>query len=154
MTSEHNATPNMGEPARVHPEVEVARLGAASNIVCEVVKSRNSTDDIETIISKVRKALADERVIAQMEQAASLLEKPEPALSVRKSQTENTLFCLHCGKGFKSLKRHLQSNHDQTPEEYRQAFNLPSDYPMVAPAYAEQRSNLAKSMGLGRKGGK
>uniref|UniRef100_A0A914Z633 Transcriptional regulator n=1 Tax=Panagrolaimus superbus TaxID=310955 RepID=A0A914Z633_9BILA len=61
--------------------------------------------------------------------------------------------CLECGSQFKSLKRHLMSNHNLTPEEYRARWELPASYPMVAPAYAEKRSALAKTIGLGRKPG-
>jgi len=77
--------------------------------------------------------------------------KLEPAVSIKKSVTPNALLCLHCGKPFKSLKRHLQSQHDQSPNEYREAFGLKADYPTVAPNYSAQRSSLARSTGLGRK---
>lgn len=74
-----------------------------------------------------------------------------PAVSIRKSVTPDAIICLEDGKSFKSLKRHLSSKYDLTPEQYRAKWGLPSDYPMVAPAYAESRSALAKAMGLGRK---
>ncbi|MER9299242.1 MucR family transcriptional regulator [Mesorhizobium sp. M0621] len=76
--------------------------------------------------------------------------KQEPAVSIRKSVTPDFIICLEDGKKFKSLKRHLQQ-FNLTPDEYRQKWNLPSDYPMVAPNYAATRSALAKSIGLGRK---
>ncbi|ESY01388.1 MucR family transcriptional regulator [Mesorhizobium sp. LNJC405B00] len=76
--------------------------------------------------------------------------KQEPAVSIRKSVTPDFIICLEDGKKFKSLKRHLQ-HFNLTPDEYRQKWNLPSDYPMVAPNYAATRSALAKSIGLGRK---
>lgn len=76
--------------------------------------------------------------------------KQEPAVSIRKSVTPNFIICLEDGKKFKSLKRHLQ-HFNLTPDEYRQKWNLPADYPMVAPNYAATRSALAKSIGLGRK---
>ncbi|MER9136066.1 MucR family transcriptional regulator [Mesorhizobium sp. M0830] len=76
--------------------------------------------------------------------------KQEPAVSVRKSVTPDFIICLEDGKKFKSLKRHLQ-HFNLTPDEYRQKWNLPADYPMVAPNYAATRSALAKSIGLGRK---
>lgn len=81
-------------------------------------------------------------------------EKPEPAVNPKRSVKPNQVVCLECGKGFKSLKRHIGSYHKLTPEEYRAKWDLPADYPMVAPEYAEQRSSLAKAMGLGRKPGK
>ena len=77
----------------------------------------------------------------------------EPAVPIKKSVTNEYIVCLENGKKFKSLKRHLMAHHGLTPEEYRKRWGLPSDYPMVAPAYAERRSKLAKDIGLGRKGG-
>ena len=77
----------------------------------------------------------------------------EPAVPVKKSISPEAMTCLVCGAKFKSLKRHLQTSHQMTPGDYRNAFKLKSDYPMVAPAYAAQRSELAKSSGLGRKAG-
>ena len=79
------------------------------------------------------------------------LEKQKPAVSIRKSIQDDQLTCLECGISFKSLKRHLMTHHSVTPEEYREKWDLPSDYPMVAPAYAEARSRLAKEMGLGQR---
>lgn len=78
-------------------------------------------------------------------------EKQKPAVSVKKSLNHDYLICLEDGKKFKSLKRHLKTHYDLSPDEYREKWGLPSDYPMVAPSYAEQRSKLAKKMGLGRK---
>lgn len=77
--------------------------------------------------------------------------KQEPAVSIRKSVTADYIICLEDGKKFKSLKRHLATHYDLSPDDYRQKWNLPSDYPMVAPSYAATRSALAKSIGLGRK---
>lgn len=74
----------------------------------------------------------------------------EPAVPIRKSITDDFLICLEDGKKFKSLKRHLRSKYDMTPEEYREKWGLPYDYPMVAPSYARKRSTLAKQMGLGK----
>lgn len=79
----------------------------------------------------------------------------EPAVAIKKSITPEYIICLEDGKKFKSLKRHLRTRYGMTPEEYRTKWNLPHDYPMVAPNYAKERSNLAKRMGLGqaRRGG-
>jgi predicted transcriptional regulator len=77
-------------------------------------------------------------------------EKAVPAVSIKKSITADWLICLEDGKKFKSLKRHLRTAYDMSPEAYRAKWGLPNDYPMVAPAYAEARSKLAKSMGLGQ----
>jgi predicted transcriptional regulator len=76
----------------------------------------------------------------------------KPAVSVRKSITPDYLICLEDGKKLKMLKRHLRSTYGLTPDDYRAKWGLPSDYPMVAPTYAEQRSAFAKKIGLGRTG--
>lgn len=86
-------------------------------------------------------------------QATPEPEPREPAVSIRKSVTPDHIVCLEDGKKFKSLKRHLQGEHGLTPDEYRSKWGLARDYPMVAPNYARARSDLAKSMGLGRKAG-
>ncbi|PKQ02514.1 MAG: MucR family transcriptional regulator [Alphaproteobacteria bacterium HGW-Alphaproteobacteria-11] len=78
--------------------------------------------------------------------------RPEPAVSIRKSITPDHLICLEDGKKFKSLKRHLRTHYDLSPEQYREKWGLPRDYPMVAPNYAQARSKLAKKMGLGQTG--
>ena len=77
-------------------------------------------------------------------------EELKPAVSIKKSVTEDWLICLFDGKKFKSLKRHLRTQYNMSPEEYREKWNLPPDYPMVAPDYAKARSQLAKKMGLGQ----
>jgi predicted transcriptional regulator len=75
----------------------------------------------------------------------------KPAVSIKRSIQADHLVCLEDGKTFKSLKRHLATDHGLTPKEYREKWGLPGDYPMVAPAYAAARSELAKKMGLGQK---
>lgn len=81
-------------------------------------------------------------------------EPKEPAVPIRKSIAPDFLICLEDGRKFKSLKRHLRTKYDMSPEEYRAKWGLPKDYPMVAPNYAKARSELAKSMGLGQGGRK
>jgi predicted transcriptional regulator len=81
-------------------------------------------------------------------------EELKPAISVKKSVTPDYIVCLEDGKKFKSLKRHLRTHYDLTPEQYREKWDLPADYPMVAPNYAKARSALAKEMGLGQKRGR
>ena len=78
----------------------------------------------------------------------------KPAVPIRKSITPEYLVCLEDGKKLKMLKRHLRSTYNMTPDAYRAKWGLPSDYPMVAPKYAEQRSAFAKKIGLGRSGGR
>ena len=79
----------------------------------------------------------------------SAVEKPQPAVPIRKSITPDHIICLEDGKKLKMLKRHLKSAYDMTPDQYRERWGLSSDYPMVAPNYAEQRRHLAKKIGLG-----
>jgi predicted transcriptional regulator len=83
--------------------------------------------------------------------AIAAQEAKAPPVPIKKSVTNEHIVCLEDGKKFKSLKRHLRADHDLSPEQYRQKWHLPSDYPMVAPAYAKARSALAISMGLGQK---
>ena len=78
------------------------------------------------------------------------IEPAKPAVPVKKSMTADYLICLEDGKRFKSLKRHLRTQYGMTPEQYRDKWGLPADYPMVAPNYAVARSQLAKKMGLGQ----
>tara|TARA_B100000378_G_scaffold154934_1_gene124980 strand:- start:33 stop:467 length:435 start_codon:yes stop_codon:yes gene_type:complete len=79
--------------------------------------------------------------------------RPEPAVSIRSSVKPDYIVCLEDGKKLKMLKRHLRTHYDMSPEEYRERWNLPADYPMVAPNYAEKRRELAVKIGLGRKPG-
>jgi len=99
-------------------------------------------------------------LIAQIHQSLSALvgnvaapteEAQKPAVNPKRSVHDDYIVCLEDGKKFKSLKRHLSTHYDMTPEQYREKWKLPVDYPMVAPAYAATRSSLAKQMGLGRK---
>lgn len=78
-----------------------------------------------------------------------LQDRPKPAVPVKKSVTPDYIICLEDGKKLKMLKRHLKTAYGMTPEEYRERWGLPADYPMVAPSYAHHRSNLAKQIGLG-----
>ena len=77
----------------------------------------------------------------------------KPVVSIKKSVTPDYIICLEDGKKFKSLKRHLRTHYNLSPEEYREKWRLPPDYPMVAPNYAKARSDLAKKMGLGQRRG-
>jgi MucR family transcriptional regulator, transcriptional regulator of exopolysaccharide biosynthesis len=105
-------------------------------------------DKIPDLITSVYGALSRASVYA-IEPAKVEL---KPAVAIKKSITPDYIVCLEDGQKFKSLKRHLQSHYDMSPDEYRVKWGLPHDYPMVAPAYAAARSNLAKNMGLGRRG--
>jgi predicted transcriptional regulator len=102
--------------------------------------------DISVLISQVHSALL--RVSNGQGEVVS--ESLKPAIAVKKSITPEYLICLEDGKKFKSLKRHLRTQYNMTPEHYREKWGLAPDYPMVAPKYAEARSQLAKQMGLGQ----
>jgi predicted transcriptional regulator len=119
-----------------------------ANIVSAYL-SNNPTQasEIPNLISQVHAALL--RVSSGRVEAP--LEPAKPAVSVKKSMTPEYLICLEDGKRFKSLKRHLRTQYNMTPEQYREKWNLPADYPMVAPNYAATRKALALKIGLGRK---
>ncbi len=119
----------------------------AADIVSAYV-SNNSVpaSDLPSLISEVYNALL--RVGSSV--AAAPAEPPKPAIAVKRSVTNDFIICLEDGKKFKSLKRHLRTQYGLSPEDYREKWGLPADYPMVAPNYAKARSNLAKQMGLGQ----
>jgi predicted transcriptional regulator len=103
--------------------------------------------DLPALIGSIHRALANiEAPAAPVEPVRT------PAVSVRKSIGDDYLICLEDGRKFKSLKRHLRTKYNMSPEEYRAKWGLPRDYPMVAPSYAKARSDLAKQMGLGQGG--
>ena len=104
--------------------------------------------DLPSLIEQVHQSLSN---LATGVKAPPQEERLVPAVPIKKSITPDYLICLENGKKFKSLKRHLSSQHGMTPDEYRAKWSLPTDYPMVAPGYAAARSQLAKDMGLGRK---
>lgn len=104
-------------------------------------------DELTDLINRVYAALAG---AVSGDAASARVTREEPAVPIRKSITPDYLICLEDGKKFKSLKRHLRSHYNLSPEEYRDKWGLPRDYPMVAPNYAQARSKLAKKMGLGQ----
>ncbi|TCR67421.1 MucR family transcriptional regulator [Bosea sp. BK604] len=103
--------------------------------------------ELPSLISRVHSSLSQ---ISDPIPAPPVEEKIEAKVSIKKSITPDYLICLLDGKKFKSLKRHLRTAFGMTPDDYRKMFGLPPDYPMVAPNYAEARSNLAKQLGLGQ----
>ena len=121
-----------------------------SDIVAAHV-SNNSVplEDLPTLIGNVFNALSGLGNAAPAPEAAPL----KPAVSVRSSVKPDKIVCLDCGMELKMLKRHLMTHHGMTPEDYRARWNLASDYPLVAPNYAEKRRDLAVKIGLGRKPG-
>ncbi len=119
----------------------------AADIVSAYV-SNNSVPagELPGLISEVYNALLRVGVGS----SAPPAEPPKPAIAVKRSVTNDFIICLEDGKKFKSLKRHLRTQYGLSPEDYREKWGLPADYPMVAPNYAKARSNLAKQMGLGQ----
>jgi len=122
-------------------------VGMAAEIVSAFVSANPmAPQELPSLIRTVYAALSD---VAGA--PTTLLEATqEPAVAVKKSVTPDYIICLEDGKKFKSLKRHLRTRYGMTPDEYRTKWALPHDYPMVAPNYAKERSNLAKRMGLGQ----
>ena len=122
-------------------------ISLTADIVSAYVSNNTvSASDIPGLISQVHSALM--RVSGGQNDAQP--EPLRPAISVKRSITPDYLVCLEDGKKFKSLKRHLRTQYNMTPESYREKWGLPADYPMVAPNYAAARSQLAKQMGLGQ----
>jgi predicted transcriptional regulator len=118
-----------------------------ANIVSAYVSNNSvSSAEIPNLIGQVHSALM--RVSSG--QAEAPAEPLKPAVPVKRSVTSDYIVCLEDGKKFKSLKRHLRTQYNITPEQYREKWGLPPDYPMVAPNYAAARSQLAKQMGLGQ----
>ncbi len=115
-------------------------------VAAHVASNPIAVTDVPGLIATVHQALAK----LGTEEAAP---RPEPAVPIKQSVTPEYVVCLEDGKKQKMLKRHLKTAHGMTPDEYRKRWGLPSDYPMVAPNYAKQRSALAKKIGLGRKTG-
>jgi predicted transcriptional regulator len=117
----------------------------ASIVSAYLSNNPTQASEIPNLISQVHAALM--RVSSG--RIDTPLEPAKPAVSVKKSISPEFLVCLEDGKRFKSLKRHLRTQYNMTPEQYRDKWGLPPDYPMVAPNYARQRSRLAKEIGLG-----
>jgi predicted transcriptional regulator len=110
-----------------------------------------AANDLPSVIDSVKRAFSGGGEPVSPTAAEAEAQKWSPAVPIKKSISSEELTCLCCGETFKSLKRHIQTAHHLSPEAYRAAFDLKSDYPLVAPAYAQRRSDLAKSLGLGRK---
>lgn len=137
---------NKGAPT-VSEELNHELLSLTADIVAaHVANNRVATNEVSDLIAQVHAALAGLTEPQKAEEP-----EPQPAVPVRSSVKHDYIVCLEDGKKLKMLKRYLRTNYDMTPEEYRTKWKLPRDYPMVAPAYAEQRRGLAKQIGLGRK---
>ena len=130
-------------------DLQAGKLVELSATIVSAYVSHNalSAADVPKLIAQVHGALTGLVSSTHVEPAPEL----KPAVAIKKSITQDYLICLEDGKQFKSLKRHLKTEYDMSPDEYRAKWGLPADYPMVAPSYSEARSQLAKSIGLGRK---
>ena len=125
-------------------------MALTTDIVASHVSNNTvAITDLPSLIQQVYAALSG---LGNAPAAAAT--RPPPAVPIKKSVMPEYIVCLEDGKKLKMLKRHLKTRYNMSPEEYRERWGLPSDYPMVAPAYAQQRSDLAKKIGLGTKRGK
>lgn len=123
-------------------------LSYTSEIVAaHVANNKVPTEELPQLIRDVHAALTG------LAGGGAAAERRDPAVSIKKSVTPDYIVCLEDGKKLKMLKRHLKTAYDMTPEQYRERWGLPADYPMVAPNYAKRRSSLAKKIGLGTKPG-
>jgi predicted transcriptional regulator len=122
----------------------------ADIVASHVSNNSVALSDLPVLIANVHKALAG---LGGPATASETEDKVVPAVSIRTSVKPDLIACLTCGKKFKMLKRHLMTDHQMTPEQYRAKWNLPKPYPMVAPDYAAKRRNLALTIGLGRRPG-
>jgi predicted transcriptional regulator len=121
-------------------------LEPVTSIVAAYVANNSvPKENLASLISDVFRSLS------QVGQKTAPVEELKPAVSIKRSVQPDHIVCLEDGKTFKSLKRHLMSHYNMTPEEYREKWSLPHDYPMVAPNYAQARSELAKRIGLGQR---
>ncbi len=121
----------------------------AAEIVSAYVRNNSvPVSELPTLLQSVHDSLGN---ILNGSKPEAAKEPLQPKVPIKKSVTNEYIICLEDGKRYKSLKRHLHSAYGLSPQEYRDKWGLPKDYPMVAPAYADARSNLAKTMGLGRK---
>lgn len=121
-------------------------LGLTVQIVsAHVAHNSVSSEAMPSLIQEVYKTLAG------VGKEPAEPEKPQPAVPIKRSVFADYIICLEDGKRLKMLKRHLKTAYDMTPEQYRERWGLPPDYPMVAPNYAKHRSSLAKKIGLGTK---
>ena len=125
-------------------------MEVTSEIVAAYVRNNPvAANELTTLISDVFDKVI--RLAGKKEEPAS--EKPKPAVPIKQSVKDEYIVCLEDGIKFKTLKRHLRSRYNMSPMEYRERWGLPPDYPMVAPNYAKQRSQMARQFGLGRKPG-
>ena len=136
-----SAADGRGDVLRMTSDIAAAYLGNHSV----------SAKEVPSVINTIYKALCD---LGPAETRQPKQQATKAAVPVKRSVTPDYLVCLEDGKKLKMLKRHLRTNYDMTPEEYRKRWGLPADYPMVAPSYTKKRSDFAKQIGLGKAGGR
>jgi predicted transcriptional regulator len=164
-SSTHNVSMLSLLPIRVVTNINAESISGAKMsepdekaLVAQILSSYLSNNtvaaaDLPSVIYTVKRAFGGSGEAASATPSDSVTKAWQPAVPVKKSITPEAVICLCCGERFKTLRRHLQTTHQLSPREYRATFGLKSDYPIVAPNYAAQRSDLAKSLGLGRKVG-
>ena len=136
---------------RDEDELDAAGNGGSLRMTADIVASfvsnnKVSSGELTDIIRSVHKTVTD----LSRGNGAAPAEKPKPAVAVNKSVHDDYIVCLEDGKKLKMLKRYLRSTYGMSPDDYRKRWNLPADYPMVAPSYAARRSEFAKKIGLGK----
>ncbi len=132
----------------INQKPDLARL-VADVVASYVSNNKVEMSELPNLVQQVYHSFL--RLDGVTSGAVSSIDRPEPAVAIKKSVTPEYIICLEDGKKLKMLKRHLQTSYNMTPEQYRERWNLPSDYPMTAPSYAKERSKLAKDIGLGTK---
>lgn len=127
--------------------------GVQLQMVADIVTAyvSNNPVPVENVPDLIRSV---HDTLARLAEAGTAAPAQKPAVPIRKSVTDDYIICLEDGRKLKVLKRYLRSRYNMTPEEYRAKWNLPPDYPMVAPAYARKRAEFAKKIGLGQRGGR
>jgi predicted transcriptional regulator len=135
-----------------NPSEDVLRM--VSDVVSAYVRNHTvSTTELPALIRTVHRALTEVDGVDGAGAAVAVAGVARPAVAVRKSVHPDYIICLEDGRKLKMLKRYLRTRYNMTPEEYRAKWQLPADYPMVAPSYSNQRSKFAKKIGLGRRRG-
>ena len=131
-----------------HTDAQSHRL-TAEIVAAYVAQNNVSVGDLPALIATVHRALTGAK--APENAAPSVSAIPTPAVPLKKSVRPDYIVCLECGQHFSMLKRHLRTDHELTRDAYRAKWNLPSDYPLVAPNYTAERSRMARANGLGRR---
>jgi predicted transcriptional regulator len=142
----------VGSPSMSEQISEKATRDDLLRMAVDVVAAYLSNNQVATAqIPEIINSVFNSLTSLEADEVETTADHPKPAAPIRRSVTPDYIICLEDGKKLKMLKRHLRTNYNMTPEDYRAKWNLPADYPMVAPNYARQRSEFAKKIGLGKK---